>query len=204
MIVYVESNFVLEMALDQEEAEAASAVIDLGSQGSVDLCIPAFSLIEPFWALAGQHRRRQESLTLLQREGLALARSQQWADLQRSIGRVVGEMRTVEYATQSALEQTIHRLLAVATVLPLNEPVIGAAMRVNVQTDLTMLDAVVLGTIGEHLTHYAPGTARCFISKDRKDFGDPLITEYLRDRGCDYVPTIEHGLGWIRARLQQR
>ena len=45
MIVYVESNFVLEIALLQEEHEGCAAIIDLSESKSIDLVIPGFSTV---------------------------------------------------------------------------------------------------------------------------------------------------------------
>jgi predicted nucleic acid-binding protein len=51
MTVYVESNFVLEIALGQEQASAAEAILDRAEGGEVKLALPAFSLSEPFAAV---------------------------------------------------------------------------------------------------------------------------------------------------------
>ena len=64
MIVYVESNFVLEMALLQEEHQSCASIISLAESNSIDLAIPAFSLTEPYevW-----RRRRWQRSELYQR-----------------------------------------------------------------------------------------------------------------------------------------
>lgn len=48
MIVYVESNFVLEIALEQREASSAEAILGLAENGEIELAIPAVALAEPF------------------------------------------------------------------------------------------------------------------------------------------------------------
>ena len=48
MTVFVESNFVLEIALGQEQAAAAEAILQLAEHGTLNLRIPAFALSEPF------------------------------------------------------------------------------------------------------------------------------------------------------------
>lgn len=62
MIVFVESNFVLEIALLQEESDHAAAILDLALRGRVDLRIPSLALCEPFTTLT---RRRLERDSLL-------------------------------------------------------------------------------------------------------------------------------------------
>jgi len=201
MIVYVETNFVLELALGQEESESARDVLELTSNRNVELCIPAFSLVEPFWALSGQKRRRDELLNLLQREGRALGRTRAWGELAESVGRISEQIQGVDNAALMELEDAVRQLLASATVLDLNASVLDAALAINLQIDLSIPDAVVLASIGEHLRVQPSLPDSIFISKDRKDFGDPLITQWLRERGCRYIPSIQNGLRWIEARL---
>jgi hypothetical protein len=43
MTVYVESNFVLEQALQQEQSESCDAIVNLAATGDISLVIPAFS-----------------------------------------------------------------------------------------------------------------------------------------------------------------
>src|SRR6266478_4190634 len=58
MNVYVESNFVLEHALEQEECETCAEIIRLASEGQLRLVIPAFSLAEPHQAISGKAKTR--------------------------------------------------------------------------------------------------------------------------------------------------
>ena len=48
MIVYVESNFVLELALLQGEHQSCDSIVSLAESLTIDLAIPAFSLAEPY------------------------------------------------------------------------------------------------------------------------------------------------------------
>ena len=48
MTVYVESNFVLEQSLQQEECDSCARILDLASTGRILLAVPAFSL-NPMW-----------------------------------------------------------------------------------------------------------------------------------------------------------
>lgn len=48
MNVYVESNFALELTFEQEQRASCEALLELASQKSIMLMIPAFSLVEPY------------------------------------------------------------------------------------------------------------------------------------------------------------
>ena len=58
MNVYIESNFVLERALEQEECESCAEIIQFASRGHLTLVIPAFSLAEPHHAIFGKAKVR--------------------------------------------------------------------------------------------------------------------------------------------------
>lgn len=59
MIVYVETNFVLEVALGQEQAEAAAEILNRAEGGEIELAIPYLSLVEPFSTVTKRHRDRK-------------------------------------------------------------------------------------------------------------------------------------------------
>ena len=48
MIVYVKSNFILEIALEQNQATAAESILALAESGQIELAFSAFALSEPF------------------------------------------------------------------------------------------------------------------------------------------------------------
>jgi hypothetical protein len=58
MNVYVESNFVLEQALEQEQCESCERLIGMASARSLQLVIPAFSLAEPHGTLLNKKNAR--------------------------------------------------------------------------------------------------------------------------------------------------
>jgi hypothetical protein len=58
MNVYVESNFVLEHALEQEECETCLEIVRLAGNRQLKLVIPAFSLAEPHQAIFSKAKTR--------------------------------------------------------------------------------------------------------------------------------------------------
>ena len=58
MNVYVESNFVLEHALEQEEYDSCAQIIRLAADRHLNLVIPAFSLAEPHQAIFSSAKTR--------------------------------------------------------------------------------------------------------------------------------------------------
>lgn len=54
MIVYVETNFVLEIAREQEQVVSANKILALAEEGKIELAFPAFTLSEPFSTIIRQ------------------------------------------------------------------------------------------------------------------------------------------------------
>ena len=85
MNVYVESNFVLEQALEQEQCESCKELIGIASSGSIRLVVPAFSLAEPHIALM---RRGNEPVEAECRTSEAPFRAWTIEDLPRGVGQL--------------------------------------------------------------------------------------------------------------------
>ena len=56
MRLYVESNFLLEIVLDQEQSDYCRDILDASLRGTIELGIPAFSVLESYHALDGSIR----------------------------------------------------------------------------------------------------------------------------------------------------
>ena len=59
MNVYVESNFILELALEQEQSSSCDAILSLGERQDIRLVLPAFSLSEPYETLVRRAKDRK-------------------------------------------------------------------------------------------------------------------------------------------------
>ena len=57
MNVYVESNFVLELALLQEQSSSCEEILSLSEDGRIRLVLPAYSLIEPYETLIRKQKK---------------------------------------------------------------------------------------------------------------------------------------------------
>jgi hypothetical protein len=58
MNVYIESNFVLEQALEQKQCDSCEQLIGMAYSGAFQLIIPAFSLSEPHGTLLNKKNAR--------------------------------------------------------------------------------------------------------------------------------------------------
>lgn len=58
MNVYVESNFILELALQQEQAAACEKILSICEAGKAKLVLPAFCIAEPYETLVRRAKHR--------------------------------------------------------------------------------------------------------------------------------------------------
>jgi hypothetical protein len=90
--LYVESNFVLELALVQEQQASCEEIVRLGEARKVRLVLPAYSLVEPYETLVRRHRQRKKMK----------------ADLDAELGQLT---RTATYSQRLARFQGLTALL---------------------------------------------------------------------------------------------
>jgi predicted nucleic acid-binding protein len=117
--VYVESNFVLELALLQEQHASCEEILRLSEAESIHLVIPAYSIAEPYETLVRRHNQRKRMKADLDDELRQLARTTTYA--QRLIGFHDLTVLLIDSADEEAkrLEEIRTRLLKAAEIIPL-------------------------------------------------------------------------------------
>jgi len=198
--VYVETNFVLEMVLEQEDRAACESILRLAELDAIKLALPAFSLAEAASNLARRHDwRRLSAEDKTSREILQLRRSAAFGDETKAVEDSIHKLfaRSVQYERES-LKRVSARLLAVATVLPLSDRAIRQ-WRTSPFGDLEVPDAMVLYSI---LADESLGQEEaCFLSRDPAAFDDPDIRRDLRDRRCKFFKSFDHGRRYVESQV---
>jgi hypothetical protein len=83
--VYVETNFVLELAFQQEQFVSCEQILQLCEAGRIQLVIPAYSLAEPHEKLIRQANSRKELQRKLRDELQQLSRTASYVSRIRCI-----------------------------------------------------------------------------------------------------------------------
>lgn len=198
MIVYVESNFILEAAAVQEEHQACMDLLEMSEQDEIHLVIPAFALAEPIQTV---HRRHAERMALqrgLNREISLLSRSVRYEDRLRQAAEVASILDESRREEQERLDDVLLRTAAVAEVIPLDAQVLRRARELRTEHDLRHADAVVLASVHVHLAGESDAPS-IFLQRDRKDFLSPDIKAGLASRGCSLLGSFGAGIGRVRA-----
>jgi len=199
MNVYIESNFVLELVFAQEQHARCEEILSLCESGQASLCIPAYSIAEPYEKLFRQRSQRSNlKKRQLDPELQQLRRSAKYAEAVQELESLDTTL-LIQSAEEEArrMEAVRKHVLDVAHVIPLDRNVLSLATEYQVRHGLSPQDALVYASVITHLQNYLPAVS-CFISTNVRDFGDPDIGRELEQFNCRMFSRFEAGCGYLR------
>ena len=200
MNVYVESNFVLEQALEQEQTESCDELIRIAGAGSVHLFIPAFSLAEPHVALMHKGNERSRLVPELRKHLSELSRSKPYRSASSTLTELTSLLISSGESERARLDGALDGILSAAEVIPLDSDVFHQARGIQLSFDMSFQDSIVLASVIRHLAETNPAES-CFLNRNTKDFDDPYIRDILDGLRCKFFGRFDHALSYIEARL---
>jgi len=198
MIAYVETNFVLEHALGQEQFESCERILALAEKGVLQLALPAFSVPEAQINLRRGRERRAKLQNELAKEVGEMQRSKHHDERVKEF--IAASARIVEGVSEDTqrLDGTLVRVRAVARVIPLDEAALAAARKVELEYGLSPQDSLVLAAVLADLATQRPDRgASCFLTRNDRDFDDPDIRRQVDSLGCRMIFRFDKGLEFI-------
>ena len=197
MIVYVESNFVLELAFLQEEHHSASMILEHAVSRRIHLRMLAYCGGEPYERMVRRAKDRKTLQDRLAQEIRDLSRSQPYVDigdLSRALTVILAKSADEE---KDRLDASLSRITAVAEIIALD----GAILRnsVNLQTSLGLSpqDAIVFASVNADLEVSPATEEKLLITRNSKDFLTPSIEDILNRYGCKLLTRFSDGIGYI-------
>jgi predicted nucleic acid-binding protein len=200
VIVCVESNFLVELGLLQEQHAPCEELLELAEAKRISLAIPGFGVIEPYIALQNKWNRRAGIHGQLQTELQQLARSAPYAKLVEDSAVVTSTLVSSGVEEKARLDAYVRRLLKVASVIELTSSGYVEALDLQDSRGLTPQDAVVYASVLQHL-RAAGGEQSCFVTRNYKDFLTPDIEHDLKALNCAVLTAFADGLGYAQAGL---
>lgn len=198
MTAYVETNFVLELALQQEECDTCAEIVSLATQGRIDLAVPAFSLAEPHLAILLKEKARSTLRRDLDSHLRDLARSKQHRAVPTDFAALGAVLAASAQSERDGVRATVSDLARTADVIALDASILNSALEVQVEFGMSGQDAIVLASVLYHLNAHQPSQS-CFLNRNTKDFDDPDIREKLASYGCKFFGNFEQGLRYVVA-----
>jgi hypothetical protein len=196
MQIYVETNFVLELALLQEEHESCDGILSLCESGRSALILPAYSLVEPYATLMGYFKRRTRLSNDLAAEVKQLARSKPYREQVSISENVMALLIRSQEEEQTRLGETLSRLLKMAELIPLTPEILSAAIRHRADHGVSPQDSIVYASVLDHLQRSPPGQ-KCFLNRNSKDFGDSDMVKTLAAHECKMLFNFDDGHAYI-------
>lgn len=202
MNVYVESNFVLALALRRQESEHCRELLGLAEAREIHLHLPAFCIAETYEALHRRAKRRQRLREELSRELTELARSMPYAESAAELGELTAFLLRSGEEESASLDDTLESVLDAAEVIPIGRSTITAAANLQRSRNLSRQDAMVYASILESLAFLTPGPC-CFVTHDARDFLNPNVLSDLTSYSCRLLTRFSDALGYCRSLIQQ-
>lgn len=204
MIVYVETNFVLEISREQEQAVAAKKILALVEENKIVLAFPNFALSEPFSTIIRQRKDRQNLLRSLRETLGQLRRSETHQQTTNALEPVLHLLQAAIERDLDLLHSTVESLLKVGRSLEMDVNSFQQAMAYQKQLGLSPQDSIIFATIVADLKQQTKEAAKCFLSRDKKAFATtPRIEAELKSYNCKYINLFTDGLVAIEHILQK-
>jgi predicted nucleic acid-binding protein len=193
--VYVESNFVLELVLEQEQHEACEEILTLAASRDIELALPAFALIEPYESMVRDEREGSQLAQRLRESAVQLART---ASMAGDVPRLHDAGDLLVRGAQEAwtrFHDLRTRLLDIAHLLAIDAATIREASQLTMAFGLGLPDAIMLASVlADAVTHPSPSV---FVNRNRKDF-DIDVKARLAQVRCELLWSFDGGLGRVR------
>jgi len=176
--VYVESNFILELVLEQEECLACEEILALAEAEAISLRVPAYALLEPWETITRRKVRWAELGQSIYRDVQQVVRTASLAGEANALRDLM--LKASEYAA-ARLDAFRARTLAASIVIGIDGATLASADDLRRRFGaLKLPDAVMLAAVLGDLD----GSDALFVNRNRKDFNDPDIQSDLAGRGC--------------------
>ena len=198
MIVYIETNFVLEIAFAQEQHEICNDILSLAESREFELAIPIFSVAESYETQSRRSRQRNELGRNIEQELRQLSRSELYSQTASHGSEVSALLRQSAEEDKHRLDAVLSRLLGCAIAIPVGVEVINSAIEIRDALDLETQDSIILASVLSHLASASP-IQKCFLNRNSRDFATPNIQARLKQYSCRLITNFEDGLNFIRS-----
>ena len=200
MIVYVETNFILEMAFLQRESEFCETITELVENGRISLVAPSFSIGESYETSYRRKKERESFVSDLRRRESQLSYSSEIHILENHIKTMIDILRESIVRDSNRLNVVLSRLAGGAEFISLSPSSLALAQEYQTTLRMEPPDSLVLGSVMTHLSETNPDVC-CFLNKNSKDFEAPSVRNELRAYNCRLITSFEQGLNFIFSTL---
>ncbi len=198
--VYVETNFVLERALEQEETDSCGKILELGVHARISLHVPAFSLAESHSAISGRAKTRSRLGNELYPQLRELGRSRPLRHVPGTFDALVKVLVESEQWEREGVRKAVMELLSAGEVIPLTGSILASAFALQDRFRISGQDSIVLASVLMDLRCRKPESG-CFMNRNLRDFDYPDIRGELAALNCKFFGRFDDGLDYVTHQL---
>jgi predicted nucleic acid-binding protein len=200
MNVFVESNFVLELAFRQKEHEFCTRIWQAAGPTTFALHLPQYALTEVFQTLRARREQRDEARDYLLNEINQHRReAESDGDAMDNLTAALNDLLLTRRQVQTQQLYAIAAELAESAItIPLTPAIIREAYEKARQHGLASQDSLVYASVLAGLRALPNGAKSLFVSRNKTDFGKAVILEELLALKCEYVTSFEAAAGKLR------
>jgi predicted nucleic acid-binding protein len=195
--VFVETNFVLELAFRQEQWRSCAELLDQARRRQIELVVPAYCLTEPYETIGRRRKERTAFQQQLKPIAEQLARTEGYVPARELAASIAQMLVDANEQDVSLFQETVEHLLDVAHVIALQGTTIEFAVRLERALGIeSKPDALVLASVLENLASRHDEES-LFLNKNRKDFQNPSVQDELQKYGCRLLFQFADGVGYL-------
>jgi predicted nucleic acid-binding protein len=200
VIVYVETNFLLELAYLQERYESCEEILRLAKENAITLVLPAFCAAEARSVWRRRVSDRQEFHQAFKVHLRTIARSEPYRALKDEFEEMSDALVSGGEDVRHGLEAAVSVAADFGEVISLTAHIINLAYAIELTYSLSPQDALVLASVQLHAEQHAG--PKCFVTQDVRDFSSQVVIRDLTAKGCKVIVNFDDALAHIKNALR--
>ena len=202
MKVYVETNWLLDLALEQERIQASSFVVELAKEQKAHLCLPEISLVEADQKIVRRRLQRETLIENLRQEGRELVRSRDtiYQSQAAAIDQDIFQLRDISDFEREHFNSTVRDISKFLTWLHLDNDCLQKSFDFEEHYDLNRLDALIYAVIRADAASDLASN-KCFIDYDGH-FQNPKLKRDMTGLGITLLGSPESVENFLRNKVR--
>lgn len=199
MHVFIESNFLLELAFRQTEYVFCERIRRGAGPNTYTLHLPQYALGEVFQKIRLMRNEREKYLQYVL-EQITQHRREDSSDGSAMDGLTQQLTTLLQERTQvqtQRLYEVANELASTTISQPLTPGVIQEAKALALLHGLSPQDALIYASVRIELRNLPLQTPKIFVSRNKNDFGKSAIVAELQALGCKYLASFQAAAGHL-------
>jgi len=198
LIVYVETNFVLELAYLRPTSDNCQRLLELARNDRIDIVVSSFALVEARLAWQRNVKRRNRLHAAVRTELGELSRSRPLVDIPTQSQAFVAALIDTAQQDRARLEIAIETLADIGTVTLTPSRTLARAYEIEQRLGLSPQDALVYASVIEHIES-DDSPDKLFVTQNRRDF--LVVEDDFANYDCKLLFTFNAAEGYVRSRI---